>query len=96
MNSRSPDRPEGGRAGGAPGGFAGLETSAQESNAPAESLHPLFDQHLHPVWKYRLHGGDECRVLAPSGATRDEILADLERLWPERPVQYLAPVVGGA
>lgn len=52
-------------------------------------------QTLHVCWQYRLKGGEESRVVFPTGATRDEALAELEKRFPHRPVLYLKPSGGG-
>ncbi len=66
-----------------------------DSTAPAPSFHQLLAQQLHPCWLYRLRGGDECRVVFPSGATRDEVLAHVEQRFGQ-PVLYLKPAGVGS
>lgn len=71
------------------------QVGADHSTAPAPSFHALLAQQLQPVWEYKLAGRDSARVLFPAGATRDEVLNDLERRFPGRAVQYLKPAGGG-
>ncbi|MEQ8857753.1 MAG: hypothetical protein RIC56_03825 [Pseudomonadales bacterium] len=55
----------------------------------------LAEQVLHVCWAYRLHGGDETRMVCPNGATRDEVIDILALKFPGRPLSYLKPVIGG-
>ncbi|MEQ8783432.1 MAG: hypothetical protein RIE06_27530 [Roseibium album] len=72
-----------------------LKACTDKDTAPAPNFHQLLAQQLHICWLYRLHSGDDCRVVFPDGAARDEVIDVLERKFPGRPLTYLKPVLGG-
>lgn len=59
----------------------------QDSATPAPPFHQLVAEHeRHTCWKYVIHNLGELTVVSPDGATRTEILRDLENHFPGRVV----------